>query len=237
VFQEPTASLNPVHTVGRQLTRALRFRGHSRTAARTRAHELLAEVRIPDPTTVFGSYPHQISGGMAQRVMIALALAQDPTVLIADEPTTALDVTVQAEILEILRGLCDRLGLAVILITHDLGTVADLADRTMVMYAGQIVEEGSATEVVDRPQHPYTAALAHAVPRNEAGFGLPEALPGSVPDPGMWPSGCRFAPRCPHARDECESEPVPIVRDGRRAVACVRASEISLEGIRMAGDA
>ncbi|MEZ5167480.1 MAG: ATP-binding cassette domain-containing protein [Acidimicrobiales bacterium] len=232
VFQEPAASLNPVNTIGRQLTRAIRSRGASKDDARTRALELLRQVQIPDPAKTFDGYPHQISGGMAQRVMIALALAQDPAVLIADEPTTALDVTVQAEVLRILRTLCEDLGLAVILITHDLGVVADIADRTVVMYAGQIIEVGAAADVVGAPHHPYTAALAAAVPRNEAGFGIAEAVPGSVPAPGQWPTGCRFADRCPHVIERCTEGPVVVDdEDGGRAVACIRAGELTLAGI------
>ena len=232
VFQEPSASLNPLNTIGRQLTRAIRSRGVSKADARTRALELLAQVQIPDPAKTFAAYPHQISGGMAQRVMIALALAQDPSVLIADEPTTALDVTVQAEVLSILRDLCRDLDLAVILITHDLGVVADLADRTAVMYAGQVIEIGPVEAIAGSPLHPYTAALASAVPRNEPGFGIPDALGGTVPSPGDWPAGCRFADRCPHAVDRCSSDPVPLeAATADRSVACIRADELSLAGI------
>ena len=231
IFQEPTASLNPVHTVGRHLQRALMRRGASRADARARSEELLAQVRIPDPATTLEAYPHQISGGMAQRVMIALALAQDPTVLIADEPTTALDVTVQADVLEILRGLCRDLDLAVVLITHDLGVVADLADRAAVMYAGQIVESGSVESVTGRPRHPYSSVLASAVPRNEPGFGIPETIAGSVPSPGRWPEGCRFAGRCPHAVDACSEAAIPTERANGGFVACIRHADLELDGI------
>jgi peptide/nickel transport system permease protein len=231
VFQEPAASLNPVHTVGRHLTRVLRLMGLDARDARARALELLTQVQIADPESVLTKYPHEISGGMAQRVMIALALAQEPEVLIADEPTTALDVTVQAEILQILRALCEEFDLAVVLITHDLGVVADLATRAVVMYAGQVVEEGTVAEIVSSPLHPYTAALASAVPRNEAGGGIPETLAGSVPDPGSWPTGCRFAPRCEHSISQCIGAPVQLRREGRRAVACIRSAELELAGI------
>ena len=178
-----------------------------------------------------GRYPHQLSGGMAQRVMLALALAQDPALLVADEPTTALDVTVQAEILVLLRQLCNELSLSILLTTHDLGVVAELADRVAVMYAGQIVEEGTVLDVIAEPRHPYTAALAASVPRNERGAGIPEPLEGTVPEPGHWPSGCRFAERCAHAVAECRGASVPTVVVAGRRVACVRADELQLTGV------
>ena len=231
IFQEPSASLNPVHSVGRHLTRALRHAGVAPADCEARALELLDQVLINDPAAVMGHYPHQLSGGMAQRVMIALALAQDPALLVADEPTTALDVTVQAEILALLGQLCDELDLAILLITHDLGVVAELADRVAVMYAGQLVEVGAVSEVVAAPLHPYTAALAAAVPRNEAGIGIPEPLEGSVPEPGSWPVGCHFADRCPVAQDRCRTGPIVPVEVGDRRVACVRAGELELVGV------
>jgi peptide/nickel transport system permease protein len=231
IFQEPGASLNPVHCVGRHLIRALRHTGVPAAACRARAVELLERVLMRDADAVMQRYPHQLSGGMAQRVMIALALAQQPRVLVADEPTTALDVTVQAEILSLLRRLCRELDLSVLLITHDLGVVAELADRVAVMYAGQLVEVGTVDDVVESPRHPYTAALAAAVPRNEAGAGIPEPLEGTVPEPGQWPTGCRFAPRCSFAVDTCRIAPVtPEDVDGR-IVACLRSTELQLVGV------
>ena len=231
IFQEPAASLNPVHTVGRHLFRALQQAGVSPRARTTRAVQLLTQVRIADPEAVLLRYPHQLSGGMAQRVMIALALAQNPALLVADEPTTALDVTVQAEILALLRQLCNELHLSILLITHDLGVVAELADRVAVMYAGQIVEEGTVLEVIAEPRHPYTAALAASVPRNEKGAGIPEPLEGSVPEPGQWPAGCRFAARCVHAEDECRQAPVLMRETAGRDVACRRADQLQLAGV------
>jgi peptide/nickel transport system permease protein len=231
IFQEPGASLNPVHSVGRHLVRALRQAGVPEATRHDRAVELLEQVHIHDPADVMNSYPHQLSGGMAQRVMIALALAQDPALLVADEPTTALDVTVQAEILALLRQLCNQLNLSVLLITHDLGVVAEVADRVAVMYAGQLVEVGPVLDVVESPLHPYTAALAAAVPRNDAGAGIPEPLEGTVPEPGAWPAGCRFAERCAFAVDACRATPVRAVEVNGRSVACIRADELVLAGV------
>ncbi len=231
IFQEPAASLNPVHTVDRHLTRALQQTGVAPKERAARAVQLLEQVRIQQAADVAHRYPHQLSGGMAQRVMIALALAQDPAVLVADEPTTALDVTVQAEILGLLRGLCTDLHLAILLITHDLGVVAELADRVAVMYAGQIIEVGTVLEVIASPRHPYTAALAASVPRNEASAGIPEPLDGTVPEPGHWPAGCRFADRCPHAVDRCRSASVELTTIAGRQVACIRAGELELAGV------
>jgi peptide/nickel transport system permease protein len=231
IFQEPAASLNPVHTVGRHLFRALQQAGVPPRARTTRAVQLLTQVRITDPEAVLHRYPHQLSGGMAQRVMIALALAQNPALLVADEPTTALDVTVQAEILALLRQLCIELHLSILLITHDLGVVAELADRVAVMYAGQIVEEGTVLEVIAEPRHPYTAALAASVPRNEKGAGIPEPLEGTVPEPGQWPAGCRFADRCVYAEDACRQAPVMLRETLGRDVACRRADQLQLAGV------
>jgi oligopeptide/dipeptide ABC transporter ATP-binding protein len=169
---------------------------------------LLRLVGIPAPETRLRAYPHQLSGGMQQRVMIAMGLAPQPKLLIADEPTTALDVTVQAQIIELLRDLQRQLGMALLLITHNLGLVGDIADRVGVMYAGQIVEEGTALDVLQRPRHPYTQALLRSVPElGRAGRRL-ESIPGTVPRPGDWPVGCRFAPRCPKARSECSLRPI-----------------------------
>jgi oligopeptide/dipeptide ABC transporter ATP-binding protein len=207
VFQEPGASLNPVMRIGTQIREAL-TRHRPRFANDAEVIRLLRQVGIPAPETRLKDYPHQLSGGMQQRVMIAMALAPQPKLLIADEPTTALDVTVQAQIIELLRDLQHQLGMSILLITHNLGLVGDIADRVGVMYAGQIVEEGTALDVLQRPRHPYTQALLRSVPGlGRAGRRL-ESIPGTVPRPGDWPVGCRFAPRCPKARSECSLRPI-----------------------------
>jgi peptide/nickel transport system ATP-binding protein len=208
VFQDPMTSLNPVFTVGDQIAEGVRAHfAVSRGEARRRALELLREVGIPDPTARLDAYPHQLSGGMRQRVMIAIALSAEPEILVADEPTTALDVTVQAQILEVLDRLRDRRGMAVLLITHDLGIVAGRADRVAVMYAGQIVEEAPTAALFARPSHPYTQGLFASVPRITGPVGRLSPIGGSVPPPGAWPSGCRFRPRCPQAFDKSETMP------------------------------
>ncbi|MDT7649127.1 MAG: peptide/nickel transport system ATP-binding protein [Pseudonocardiales bacterium] len=227
VFQEPMTSLNPVFTVGSQITETLRIHQRlSRKEALARAVELLALVGIPSPATRVGAYPHQFSGGMRQRVMIAMALACDPAVLVADEPTTALDVTVQAAVLDLLRDLGTRLGTAIVLITHDLGVVADIADRVLVMYAGRAVETGPTQELFDVPQHHYTLGLLGAVPtagRRAAGGRLQE-IPGLVPVLHEQPDACTFAERCPGADDRCRSAaPALLPHDGdltSHRVAC-----------------
>ncbi|MCX6860700.1 MAG: ABC transporter ATP-binding protein [Verrucomicrobia bacterium] len=207
VFQEPGASLNPVMRIGTQIREAL-TRHRPQFANDAEVIRLLRQVGIPAPETRLKDYPHQLSGGMQQRVMIAMALAPQPKLLIADEPTTALDVTVQAQIIELLRDLQQQLGMSILLITHNLGLVGDIADRVGVMYAGQIVEEGQTRDVLQRPRHPYTRALLKSVPElGRAGRRL-ESIPGTVPRPGDWPVGCRFAPRCPMARSECSLRPI-----------------------------
>jgi peptide/nickel transport system ATP-binding protein len=229
VFQEPMTSLNPVFTVGRQIGEVLREHlGLSRAEARARAIELLELVRIPAARKRIGEYPHQLSGGMRQRVMIAMAVACDPKILIADEPTTALDVTIQAAILDLMRELRARLGTAVILITHNLGVVADLADRVVVMYAGRRAEEAPVHELFAHPQHPYTIGLLGAIPRlgeegGDGGSARPrlQEIPGRVPSLAEPPQHCAFAPRCPRADDLTWSQ-VPDLREVRRGhfVAC-----------------
>ncbi|MFQ6046647.1 MAG: ABC transporter ATP-binding protein [Gemmatimonadales bacterium] len=207
IFQEPSTSLNPVLKVGTQIAETLRaHRKITRKAARDRSVELLELVGIPDAGARFDSYPHELSGGMQQRVMIAIALSCNPRVLIADEPTTALDVTVQAEILELLTALQRRFGMAMILITHDLGVVAGMTDRIAVMYGGQIVEEAPTEELFHRPRHPYTQALLRAVPRIDRPVERLAVVPGSVPPATQWPTGCRFHPRCPSSWDRCVAE-------------------------------
>jgi peptide/nickel transport system ATP-binding protein len=215
VFQEPMTSLNPAYTAGKQIAEVLRrHEGLSRQAARKRVIELLELVGIPDPQRCIESYPFELSGGMRQRVMIAIAVACNPKVIIADEPTTALDVTIQAGVLDIFRTLRDTLGTAVILITHDLGVVADIADRVGIMYAGRIVEECSAAEVFSLPSHPYTVGLLGALPARAIaqadGRRRLTDIPGLVPSPTSDPDECQFAPRCPRATAECVVRRPPL---------------------------
>ncbi|HEX6271485.1 MAG TPA: ABC transporter ATP-binding protein [Polyangiaceae bacterium] len=212
IFQEPMTSLNPVFSVGNQITETLELhRNLDSDAARTEAARLLALVGIPEPERRLDEYPHQLSGGMRQRVMIAMALACRPALLIADEPTTALDVTVQAQILELLARLQQRLGMSILLITHDLGVVAETAHRVVVMYAGAVVERASTTALFDRPRHPYTAGLFLALPRREDGDEPLRPIAGSVPDALHLPTGCRFHPRCPFAMPVCREREPPLV--------------------------
>ncbi len=207
VFQEPMTALNPVFTVGDQIAEVARVHDRaSRKAAWERAVEMLSLVGIPAPRERAGQYPHEMSGGMRQRVLIAMALVMRPALLIADEPTTALDVTIQAQILELLADLQQRLGTAILLITHDLGVVAEAASRVLVMYGGQIVEQAPVRELFARPAHPYTEGLMRAMPRVGQGRERLETIPGSVPPPTAWPSGCRFRDRCPFAWERCERE-------------------------------
>ncbi len=222
VFQEPMTSLNPVLTVGRQVGEVLRRHlGLSRAEARTRSIELLELVGIPAAEQRLRAYPHQLSGGMRQRVMIAIAVACDPAVLIADEPTTALDVTIQAGVLDLVRDLRERLGTAIVLITHDLGVVADVADRVVVMYAGRTVEEAPVGELFAAPQHPYTLGLLGAVPRPGDDRARLAEIPGQVPARSGPATSCVFAPRCPRADDDCRSRvpPYEAVRPAH-PVAC-----------------
>jgi peptide/nickel transport system ATP-binding protein len=231
IFQEPMTSLNPVLTVGRQLIETIRLDGVPTREARERAMELLNLVRIAEPARRLDEYPHQFSGGMRQRVMIALALARSPRLLIADEPTTALDVTVQAQILDLLLDLRDRLGMAIILITHDLGVVAETCERAIVMYAGRKVEEGSVEAIFERPLHPYTQGLLRSVPRmgsKGARAARLTEIPGMVPSPRSMPAGCRFAPRCKLAVAQCEGAyPDWQEVEPRHAAACWRPGEIA----------
>ncbi len=226
IFQEPMTSLNPVFTVGNQIGEAIRLHQHlDRSAVRERVIDALRKVEIPEPQRRAKSYPHELSGGMRQRVMIAMALACEPSLLIADEPTTALDVTIQAQILELLRGLRDSLGMAMMLITHDLGIVAEQADDVAVMYAGRIVECASAIEVFERPLHPYTIALMQAGGQRDGAHGRRlEALPGTVPNLFHRPTGCRFRDRCPRAIADCsEIDPMLEEKAPAHGVACIRA--------------
>jgi peptide/nickel transport system ATP-binding protein len=231
IFQEPMTALNPLLTIGLQITESLRQ--HCivpRRQERERAEFLLRGVGIADPARRLDAYPHQLSGGMRQRAMIAIALAAEPHLLIADEPTTALDVTVQAQVLGLLKDLQRRLGTAMILITHDMGVVADMADRVNVMYAGRKVEDGPLADVMSSGAHPYTRALVSCMPRRHAGTNgsrvpLPE-IPGVVPSTASLPPGCAFAPRCAHALPSCDRGVPPLaVRDGRHRSACWRQQE------------
>jgi oligopeptide/dipeptide ABC transporter ATP-binding protein len=207
IFQEPMTSLNPVMTVGDQVAESLRIhRGLDRKAALDRARHLFEEVKIPSAAQRLQEYPHQFSGGMRQRVMIAIALACNPIVLLADEPTTALDVTIQAQVLGLLADLRAKTGTAVLFITHNLGVVAQIADRVAVMYAGEVVEQGPVGAIFAQPQHPYTRALFSAIPRLDAPGQALSAIPGRVPPLDAMPAGCRFAPRCPLKRAGCEAE-------------------------------
>ena len=220
IFQEPMTSLNPVFPIGDQIGEVLELhRGLGREAARRAAVDLIARVRIPDPARRAEQYPHELSGGMKQRVMIAMALACDPALLIADEPTTALDVTIQAQILELLRTLRQDAGMAILLITHDLGVVAQFADRVAVMYAGEIVEEASVRQLFREPLHPYTRALLRALPR-PGRRGRLDAIEGTVPSPRELPPGCAFSARCGEALARCAGEPPPVVAVGGRPVRC-----------------
>jgi peptide/nickel transport system ATP-binding protein len=234
VFQEPMTSLNPVFTIGDQIAEVIReHQKLSRAAAYARVADLLSLVRIPDPHRLIREYPHRLSGGMRQRAMIAMAIACEPALLIADEPTTALDVTTQAQILELLDDLKQRLGMAMLLITHDLGVVAQTAQRVLIMYAGRVVEEACVEDLFDAPLHPYTRGLLQSLPRPNAevdAAGRPRPLleiSGTVPSLAALPIGCRFAPRCPYVLDACRRGDLPLKTfPGRRAAACIRAGDL-----------
>ena len=238
IFQEPMTSLNPVLTIGRQITETLeQHRGADRAAAQKRAVELLGLVGIADPVRRLKQYPHQLSGGMRQRIMIAIALACDPKMIIADEPTTALDVTIQAQILELMKDLTRRLDVALIIITHNLGVVARYANRVNVMYAGRIIESGPATEIYHNPRHPYTMALLHSVPRlDRPRQARLDPVEGQPPDLTRLDAGCSFRPRCRYAIEACaKSRPaLEPAGDAAHLAACLRRNEIGIETVTAA---
>jgi peptide/nickel transport system ATP-binding protein len=225
IFQEPMTSLNPSYSIGEQIMEPLvRHRGMSRSQARSRAIELLRRVHIPAPERRIDDYPHKLSGGMRQRAMIAMALACEPALLIADEPTTALDVTIQAQILDLVRELKAASRAAIVLITHDLGVVAEICDEVAVMYAGEVVERAPVEVLFERPEHPYTVGLFGSLPRLDRQSEELAAIEGMVPDMSVLPTGCRFAPRCPFADDRCRRERPPVVRlDRNRWSRCFYA--------------
>jgi peptide/nickel transport system ATP-binding protein len=225
IFQEPMTSLNPSYTIGEQIIEAIvRHRGVSRGEARGRAIEMLRRVRIPSPEERIDEYPHKLSGGMRQRAMIAIALACDPELLIADEPTTALDVTIQAQILDLMRDLKAETGAAIILITHDLGVVAEVCDEVAVMYAGQIVERAPVDVLFEEPQHPYTLGLMGSIPRLDHRAERLATIEGALPDMTAPPTACRFAPRCPFVEERCTAAPPPVVTIGPGHWSrCIRA--------------
>lgn len=223
IFQDSIGGFSPVHTIGQQLAEPLRLhQGLSEADAMKRVIELLDLVGVPNAANRVKDYPHQFSGGMAQRASIAMALSCGPKVLVADEPTTALDVTIQAQVLDLLGDLQKQFNMSVLLITHDLGVVAETCDRVIVMYAGEIVEEGDVVQILTRPRHPYTGALLVATPRNDIRMERLLTIQGTMPAAWEWPAGCRFAPRCGYALPACTAAPVAFVN----GVRCIRADEI-----------
>jgi peptide/nickel transport system ATP-binding protein/oligopeptide transport system ATP-binding protein len=236
IFQEPMTSLNPVYTVGDQIVEAIMLhKGVKRKEARRQAIEMLQKVGIPLPEQRVDEYPHQLSGGMRQRVMIAMALSCDPQLLIADEPTTALDVTIQAQILELMNSLKESYGMAIMMITHDLGVIAEVSDRVAVMYAGKVVEYTDVDTLFDDPKHPYTWGLMNSIPKLDKDVDRLEAIPGSVPSPLNFPEGCKFNTRCPLAEGKCyDVEPPLEDTDGGHMVRCWRYEH--LEEIKKRGE-
>ncbi|MEK6992085.1 ABC transporter ATP-binding protein [Paenibacillus sp. FSL K6-1566] len=234
IFQEPMTSLNPVLRIGKQLEESIMLHlGYGRKKAREHAIESLKLVGIPRADEVVDDYPHQLSGGMRQRVMIAMAMACNPKLLIADEPTTALDVTIQAQILELMNRLKKEQNMGMLLITHDLGVVAEMCDRVVVMYAGRVVEEASVTELFENPQHPYTKGLIASVPKLRQKVRRLESIPGNVPDLRNMPPGCKFAPRCPYVMERClsqEPQLLPVANEADRKSRCWLTQEGHAKG-------
>jgi peptide/nickel transport system ATP-binding protein len=229
IFQEPMTALDPVFTVGQQISATFRaHHGVSRAEARERSIDLLAEVGIPEPKRRFREYPHQLSGGMRQRAMIAMALVCEPRLLVADEPTTALDVTIQAQVLDLIVKLSEERGTAVLLITHDIGVVAETCERVLTMYAGQIIEQCTIDQALESPQHPYTSGLLSAIPRPGVRAEDLRSIPGRVPQPVDFPAGCRFAPRCPYAEEACTGSQALVGAGPGRWVRCHRHGELEL---------
>lgn len=222
IFQEPMSSLNPSMRIDKQMIEGIRLHTSlSKEQARERAAKILSQVGIPDPQRVLKNYPHQLSGGMSQRVMIAMAMSCDPQLLIADEPTTALDVTIQAQILELMKKIQKEQGMSILLITHDLGVVAEMCSRVIVMYAGKIVEEAPVETLFGNPTHPYTQGLIASVPKLGSGVKVLPSIPGSVPDLSSMPKGCRFAPRCKYATDKCrQKEPELLTVNTNQRCRC-----------------
>jgi oligopeptide/dipeptide ABC transporter ATP-binding protein len=234
IFQEPMTSLNPAFTVGEQIAEMVRrHQKVDRKAAWARAVEMLDRVGIPNPARRAKEYPHQFSGGMRQRVMIAMAVSCEPKLLIADEPTTALDVTIQAQVLELLKDMQTEFGMSVVFITHDLGVVAQVCDRVVVLYGGRVMEQSGIDDLYYRPVHPYTEGLLTAMPQIGPRSGRLASIPGSTPVPSALPAGCAFGPRCPYVLDECRSGPVPLTElAGGRASRCVRVHDLTLVGTK-----
>jgi len=221
IFQEPMTALNPVYSIGFQITEVLEVhQGLKRAEAMGQAEEMLRLVGIPDPRKRLENYPHELSGGLRQRAMIAMALVCNPKLLIADEPTTALDVTIQAQILDLMKGLKEKLGMSIMLITHDLGVIAEMAERVVVMYSGKVVEEAGVQELFHSPLHPYTQGLLHCIPRIDRPRHKLDVIPGAVPNPLDFADGCRFHPRCRYAQPVCVTDEPPLVAQGPRRVAC-----------------
>jgi peptide/nickel transport system ATP-binding protein len=230
IFQEPMSSLNPVHTIGNQIMEmVLNHEPVTKKEARARALEMLQLVGIPRPEQVLDEYPYQLSGGMRQRVMIAIALSCNPEILVADEPTTALDVTIQAQILELMKKLQDQMNMSIMLITHDLGVVAEMCDRVIVMYAGEVVEESLVVELFDNPKHPYTKGLLASLPDINEQKEYLSSIPGVVPAPGNMPAGCRFAERCPQAHERCKETPPLVVTESGSRVKCWLYEQVEAE--------
>jgi peptide/nickel transport system ATP-binding protein len=228
IFQEPMTALNPVFTIGKQITEAIGFhQSISKQEAWARAEELVRLVGISDPKARLKQYPHELSGGMRQRVMIAIALASEPELLIADEPTTALDVTIEAQILELLRTVRKECNMSIMLITHDIGVAAEMADRIIIMYAGKIMEIADTKDIFDQPFHPYSQGLLESVPRMDGERGVPlKSIKGSIPRLNEVPAGCRFSPRCPFATDKCHEEQPPLETRDNRQVACWHVDQL-----------